>query len=136
MAEPKTRPTGASVAEFIANVPNEEMRKDSKKLIALMRKHTKSKAQMWGPSIIGFGTCKIKYADGSQLDWPVMGFSPRKAAISLYLMCSLAKLAKHLEKLGKHKHGKSCIYIKRLSDVDLKVLESMIELTARKTTGA
>ncbi len=136
MAEPKTRPTGASVEDFIANVPNEEMRKDSKKLIALMRRHTKAKPQMWGPSIIGFGTCKIKYANGSQLDWPVMGFSPRKPAISLYLMCSLDKLAKHLEILGKHKHGKSCIYIKRLVDIDLKVLESMIELTARKTTGA
>ncbi len=78
--------------------------------------------------------CKITYADGGQLDWPVMGFSPRKAAISLYLMCRLDKLAKHLEKLGKHEHGKSCIYIKRLADVDLKVLESMIEFTAKAHT--
>ncbi len=129
MAEPKTRPTKASVTKFLATIADDTMRKDAKKLVTLMQKATAAKPQMWGSAIVGFGTVRLKYASGRELDWPLMGFSPRKQALTLYLP-NFQRLTPFLKRLGKHKTSKSCLYIKSLADVDLKVLEEMITASA------
>jgi Domain of unknown function (DU1801) len=127
MAEPKTRPTDASVADFIAAVPDEARRQDCQALVQLMQKATGSKPVMWGSSIVGFGAYKITNANGSTLDWPLIGFSPRKNDLTLYLMAGVEAQSKLLEQLGKHKTGKSCLYLKRLADVDAAVLGQLID---------
>jgi hypothetical protein len=126
MAEPKTRPTRASVAAFIKRQPDERRRADCLSLVALMEKVTGEKAVMWGPSIIGFGTWRMPYADGSTADWPIAGFSPRKQDLTLYLMGVFERRADLMKKLGKHRTGRVCLYIKRLADVDLKVLKELV----------
>lgn len=126
MAEIKTKPTAVSVDKFIKSVPDKQKREDSYVLIDMMKKITKEEPEMWGPSIIGFGTYHYKYASGHEGDMPLAGFSPRKAAISVYLSCDLPQNTALLKKLGKHKVTKSCLYIKRLSDVDIKVLNDLI----------
>jgi len=130
MAEQKTKPTEVSVDEYIAALDDETKRSDSLTLVKMMRAATKEKPRMWGPSIIGFGSVHYKYASGHEGDTCRMGFSPRKAAISLYITCDAASIAPYLERLGKHKTGVGCIYIKRLSDIDMSVLKGLIELTA------
>lgn len=128
MAELKTKATKASVKEFIAKVPDEQMRKDSKVIIDMMTEATGVAPKMWGPSIIGFGDTKLKNpTTKKELDWFAMGFSPRKTNLVLYLSMSINEQAAALKKLGKHKTGVSCLYIKRLADVDLKVLRGMID---------
>lgn len=126
MAEIKTKPTSVSVDKFIKAVPDEQKREDSYVLIDMMKKITKEEPRMWGPSIIGFGTCHYKYESGHEGDMPLAGFSPRKAAISVYLSCDLPQNTALLKKLGKHKMTVSCLYIKRLSDIDIKVLKELI----------
>lgn len=126
MAEIKTKPTEVSVDKFIKAVPDKQKQEDSYVLIDMMRKMTKDEPKMWGPSIIGFGTYHYKYASGHEGDMAMTGFSPRKDAISIYLMCGLPENKELFKKLGKHKMGKSCLYIKRLSDVDTKVLKQLI----------
>jgi len=126
MAEIKTKPTAVSVDKFIGAVPDEQKREDSYILIDMMKKMTKADPKMWGPSIIGFGTYHYKYASGHEGDMPVTAFSPRKDAISIYIMGSLPQNKELFRKLGKHKMGKSCLYVKRLSDVDIKVLKQLI----------
>ena len=128
MAELKTKKTKESVAAFLAKI-DEASRRDCKTLVALMEGATGAKARMWGPSIIGFGDRRLEYPNGRQLDWFVMGFSPRKAALTLYLPADASKSA-DLAKLGKHTTGKGCLYIKRLSDVDGAVLEKIIRTSA------
>ncbi len=124
--EPKTRPTDASVEDFIDAVQDEKRRADAHRVLEIFKEITKEKPVMWGPSIIGFGSQQLRYASGQELDWPIAAFSPRKATLVLYLMDGFAKYDEHLSKLGKHSTGKSCLYIKRLSDVDEKVLRSLI----------
>lgn len=124
--EPKTRPTDASVEDFIDAVQDEKRRADAHRVLDIFKEITKEKPVMWGPSIIGFGSQQLRYASGQELDWPIAAFSPRKATLVLYLMDGFAKYDEHLSKLGKHSTGKSCLYIKRLSDVDEKVLRSLI----------
>lgn len=126
--EAKTRPTTASVDDFIAALPTEQQRDDSRILSALMSRHTGQPPVLWGPSIIGFGSTHLKYASGHELDWPVIAFSPRKTALTLYLTCDIKQYQALLEKLGKHKTGVGCLYIKRLSDVDDKVLEKLVKV--------
>jgi len=126
MAEIKTKPTAVSLDKFIKAVPDEQKRTDSYILIDMMKKITKADPKMWGPSIIGFGTYHYKYASGHEGDMPVTAFSPRKDAISIYIMGSLPQNKELFRKLGKHKMGKSCLYVKRLSDVDIKVLKQLI----------
>jgi hypothetical protein len=126
MAAPKTRPTKASVAAYIRRLPDERTRADCLTLVALMEKVTGEKAVMWGPSIIGFGTYRLAYADGSEADWPIAGFSPRKQDLTLYLMGVFDRRADLMKKLGKHRTGKVCLYIKRLADVDMKVLKELV----------
>jgi hypothetical protein len=126
MAEPKTRPTRASVAAYIKRLPDERTRADCLTLVSLMEKVTGEKAVMWGPSIIGFGTYRLAYADGSEADWPIAGFSPRKQDLTIYLMGVFDRRADLMKKLGKHRTGKVCLYIKRLADVDMKVLKELV----------
>jgi Domain of unknown function (DU1801) len=134
VAEIKTKPTTSSVKDFIASVPDEQKRKDSLVLVKLMEKATGEKATMWGSSLIGFGNKRYKSpASGREVDWFIIGFSPRKANLSLYLTATLhSHDADTLKKLGKHKTGGGCLYINKLSDVDMKVLEGMITAAARK----
>lgn len=129
--EPKTRPTDASVSAFIANVHDPERRADCEAVCALMEKATKAKPVMWGSSIVGFGSMKLHYASGKKLDWPLVGFSPRKDALTLYIMAGFEDYSSLMERLGKHKTGKSCLYLKRLADVDPKVLKELIEQSVK-----
>lgn len=126
MAEPRTRPTGASVEAFLAAVPDERRRADGRVVLELMRRVTGEAPKMWGPSIIGFGAYRLPYADGSSAEWPVAAFSPRKQDLTLYLLPDFQRRAELMARLGKHRTGKSCLYLKRLSDVDLGVLEELV----------
>jgi hypothetical protein len=121
----KTTETKASVDAFLAKQP-EAVAEDCRSIIKLMRKATGEEPRMWGPSIVGFGTYHYKYDSGREGDFLITGFSPRKAALTLYLKADLAREAERLKKLGKHKVGGGCLYIKKLSDVDLSVLEELV----------
>lgn len=122
----KTKENDASVEAFIARQPG-EIAADCRAIIALMRKATGEAPRMWGASIVGFGRYHYKGASGREGEWMLTGFSPRKANLSLYILTGLDKSAALLKKLGKHSTGKGCLYIKRLADVDVKVLEELIE---------
>lgn len=127
----KTQETNASVDEFLAKVPDEQQRKDSLELIKLMKKATGEKPKLWGTSLIGFGNVRYKSAaTGREVDWFRIGFAPRKANLSLYLTTQLNSKEALLKNLGKHKTGGGCVYIKRLSDVDMKVLTELINTSA------
>ena len=134
MAELKTKKTEASVDDFLSRLPSEETRKDCFEIAKIMKQVTKEEPKMWGPSIIGFGTTHLKYASGRELDWMLIGFSPRKQNLTLYIPGSLDTYADLLEKLGKHKTGGGCLYIKTLKDVDAKVLKELIQRSVK--TGA
>ncbi len=127
MAEQKTKPTSRSVDEFIESVADEGVRDDCRKLTRIMKKITGSAPKMWGPTIIGFGTYHYKYESGHEGDSCLTGFSPRKANTTIYVMPGFTGQTDLQEKLGKHKAGKGCLYIKRLDDVDLNILTKMIE---------
>lgn len=133
VAEIQTKETTASVEDFINTVPDEAKRKDSFHLLKLMEKATKEKPKMWGASLIGFGNKRYKSPNtGREVDWFVIGFSPRKANLSLYLSLDIKQHAEILTKLGKHKTGVGCLYINKLEDIDMKVLEEMINMSAKK----
>jgi hypothetical protein len=127
MAEQKTKPTAQSVEAFLDKVADEQVRDDCHTIIKIMKKVTGSKPRMWGPGIIGFGTYHYKYESGHEGDACLTGFSPRKPAISLYIMGGFSQYESLLKKLGKHKAGKGCLYVKRLEDIDVSVLETLIE---------
>jgi hypothetical protein len=126
MAENKTKPTKVSVAAFIDALTDETRRADAKTLVKLMQSATSEKPKMWGPSIIGFGSYHYKYESGREGDMPLAGFSPRKAATVLYGMIGFTESEALLAKLGKYTAGAGCLYIKKLADVDQKVLESLV----------
>lgn len=127
----KTQPTSSSVAGFIDSIPDEQKRKDSYVILQLMKKATKEKPTLWGSSMIGFGKLRYKSpATGREVDWFKIGFSPRKANLSLHLV-NLERHADALVKLGKYKTGKGCLYINKLADVDLKILETIIRASAK-----
>lgn len=123
----KTVPTTASVADFIATVADEQKRADCHAVVALMQAAAGEPPVMWGSSIVGFGSSAAAYADGSSLPWPVVAFSPRKNDLTLYLMPGFEQAASTLARLGKYKTGKVCLYIKRLRDVDLAVLQELVQ---------
>ena len=128
MAENKTQKTTLSVEDFINSVEHEGKRKDGFEILEMMKTITKEEPRMWGTSIIGFGDVRYKYASGREGDWFKVGFSPRKANISLYLMgCDVSKADEMLGRLGKHKTGKGCLYINKLADIDKEVLKEMIK---------
>jgi hypothetical protein len=122
----KTQATKASVAAFIDAVADPEQRKDAKTIAALMQKHTGEKPAMWGPSIIGFGKYAYKYDSGREGEMCRIGFSPRKGQTVLYIINGYEDAADLMAKLGKFKTGKSCLYVKKLSDVDMTVLEQLV----------
>jgi hypothetical protein len=130
MADNKTKATQLSVAAYIDAVTDEGRRADAKALVKLMQKATGEKPKMWGPSIVGFGSYHYKYESGREGDMPVVGFSPRKPATVLYGLRAADNAEGLLAKLGKHTTGKGCVYIKKLADVDQKVLESLIAKSA------
>ncbi|MDQ3109410.1 MAG: DUF1801 domain-containing protein [Bacteroidota bacterium] len=132
LAMVKTTENESSVEDFINGVADEQKRKDSLVLLKLMQKATKEKPKMWGSSLIGFGKLRYKSASGREVEWFKIGFSPRKANLSLYVMGLDAKVRDaSLKKLGKHKTGGGCIYINKLDDVDMKILEGMINASAK-----
>ncbi len=131
MAELKTKKTNASVADFIDAIEDEQRRDDCKAIIRMMQTATGAEPRMWGSSIIGFGEYKFKYESGRELDWFKIGFSPRKQAITLYLLPGFGEVNQLLKKLGKYKLGKGCLYIKSLDDVDSQVLQEVMNLTVK-----
>lgn len=131
MAELKTRPTDQSVADFLDTVEPESKRGDCWTLVEMMRKVTDAEAVMWGPSIVGFGAYTYVNTTKKPADWPIIGFSPRKTNLTLYITPGFSRYDTLMEKLGKHTTGKSCLYIKTLSDVDLDVLEDLVTQSVR-----
>ena len=126
MAELKTKETAASVSAFIDKIADEGQRKDCLAVIEIMRGVTKEEPKMWGSSIVGFGRRHLKYPSGRELDWMIIGFSPRKSDLTLYLMGGLDSFPDLMKRLGKYKTGKGCLYIKNLEDVDAKVLRKLV----------
>jgi hypothetical protein len=126
MAEPKTKASKASVAAFLAAIPDAERRKDCKAVAKLMREATGEKPVLWGANIVGFGTYRYQYASGGTGDWPVVAFSPRKNDLTLYLMAGFERHADLMAKLGRHRTGKSCLYLKRLADADPAALKELV----------
>lgn len=130
MAELKTKPTTASVTKFLESVENTIRREDGFVLLKLFERITGEKAVMWGSSIVGFGSYHYKSERSTQEgDWPLTGFSPRKANISLYIMAGTKNFSELLAKLGKHKAAVGCLYLNKLADVDMKVLEKLIRVS-------
>jgi hypothetical protein len=134
MSSLKTKPNNDSVSEFLSNIFPEIRKKDGQKLVEIFSEDTNELPMLWGPSIVGFGTYTYSYPSGKTMEWFPVGFSPRKQAISIYLMQSLEELASDLNQLGKHKTGKSCIYINKLTDIDEKILRKMIRETHQLLT--
>ena len=126
MPEPKTKPTKISAARHIAAIADEEQRKDAQTLAALLRRVTKQEPRMWGPTIVGFGSYHYKYASGHEGDSALAGFAVRGSELVLYIAESFEGRDVLLAKLGKHRTGKVCVYMKRLANVDLKVLETLV----------
>lgn len=134
MAELKTTPNDGSVRDFLNALDDDRKREDSFRLLEMMSAITDAPPKLWGPSIIGFGTYRYVYESGRDGDWFQVGFSPRKAALTLYIMSGFSRCGELLERLGKYKTGKSCLYIKRLSDVDEAVLEELIRASVAHVT--
>ncbi|MGD2048926.1 MAG: DUF1801 domain-containing protein [Chloroflexota bacterium] len=130
MTELKTQKNDASVEEFIDSVDNEKKRQDSYAILELMKDVTGEEPAMWGTSIVGFGSYHYKYASGREGDWFLVGFSPRKQNLTLYIMSGFDEYESLLEDLGKYKTGKSCLHINKLEDVDLSTLRELVEKSA------
>jgi hypothetical protein len=127
MAEAKTKKTEASVDDFLAGISPEKKRQDALAICELMKKVTKAKPKMWGTSIVGFGSYHYKYASGHEGEWPLVGFSPRKQNLTVYIVPGFANYDALLSKLGKHKTGKSCLYLNSLEDIHLPTLRELIQ---------
>ena len=126
MATLKTRPSDASVEAFLDSVDNEDRREDARRVIAIMRQATEEPPKMWGSRLVGFGSYHYRYASGHEGDWPLTGLSPGKRNLTVYIMPGFDDYGEMLSRLGKHRTGKSCLYVNRLRDVDLNVLEEII----------
>ncbi len=140
MAELKTRPSSGSVTAFVAAIEDPKKRRDIRKIASMMRRATGARPKLWGTSIVGYGRYRFEYASGRSGDSMLTGYSPRKQAITVYIMPGFGPFSGLMTKLGKYKTGKSCLYIKRLADVDENVLEELIErsvalMRARYETG-
>ena len=133
MSVPKTKPTEVSAESHIAAIANEEQRNDAQTLVALMRRVTKQEPRMWGPSIVGFGSYHYKYASGHEGDSALAAFAVRGSELVVYIAEDLEDRDALLAKLGKHRTGKVCVYIRRLANVDLKVLETLVTRSLAET---
>ncbi len=131
MAELKTKPTKANVSQFLKGIEDEQKRRDAREVLALMKEITGKRPKLWGTSIVGFGTYHYKYQSGREGDWPVTGFSPRKQNLTIYIMPGFSRYPSLMKKLGKYKTGKSCLYLKKLEDVDLKVLRQLVSQSVK-----
>lgn len=127
MAELKTKKTTASVEKFLNQVTDEQRRKDCFRLLEIMKTATRTEPAMWGTTIVGFGRYTYKHSGSNELEWFLTGFSPRKQSLTLYIMPGLERYPELMKKLGKHSTGKSCLYIKKLEDIDLTVLKQLIK---------
>jgi len=134
MTELKTKPTDESVEVYLNSIENNTQREDSFTILKIMKDVTKTKPVMWGSSIIGFGTYKYRYASGHEAEWMKIGFAPRKRNLTLYIMDGFDQYDLLLDKLGKFKTGKACLYINKLEDVDMDVLQEMIERSVDHVT--
>lgn len=131
MAEPKTKKNDASVTAFLNKVKNKQRRDDCFEVLELMKEITMEEPKMWGPSIVGFGSYHFIYASGREGDWMVTGFSPRAKSLTLYIMAGFDRYEELMEKLGKFKTGKSCLYLSKLEDVDKSVLKKLIKASVQ-----
>ena len=131
MAELKTKQTAASVSAFIAAQKDPALRKDCKALVKLMSAVTKAKPKLWGSSIVGFGSYHYRYASGREGEWMLLGFSPRKQALTLYVMGGFEDEQALLQNLGTFKTGKACLYVKRLADLEPKALEKLLRRSVK-----
>ncbi|HET6647641.1 MAG TPA: DUF1801 domain-containing protein [Pyrinomonadaceae bacterium] len=131
MAELKTKPTKASVPGFLNKVADKSRREDCLKVLEIMKDVTGEDPEMWGDSIVGFGRYRYEYESGTKGEWMITGFSPRKGDLTLYLMSGFDGVADLMSRLGKHKTGKSCLYLKKLADVDVKVLRKIVEKSVK-----
>jgi hypothetical protein len=136
MAELKTQVTNASVDKFIKGLKDERVQADCRTIVRMMQKATGAEPKMWGAGIVGFGSYHYKYSSGRQGDWFAAGFSPRKQNLTLYIMHGFDEYPALLKKLGKYTTGKSCLYIKKLADVDLKVLEQIVTKSVKALKAA
>jgi hypothetical protein len=127
MAELKTKLTDASVTDYLNAIENDQVRQDCFTILEIMQDATKAKPQMWGDSIVGFGTYHYVYASGREGDWMLTGFAPRKKNITLYIMSGFEQYEGLLSRLGKFSRSKACLYIKRLSDIDMPVLKELVQ---------
>jgi len=134
-AELKTKVNDASVTDFLNNVEDEQKRKDCLEVARMMEQVTKQQPKMWGTSIVGFGSYHYKGASGREGDWMLIGFSPRKQNITLYIMSGFERYPGLMKKLGKYSTGKSCLYIKRLSDIDVNVLQQLMTESLQTKPG-
>jgi len=125
--ELKTKVNDVSVEGFLDKVEDEKKRNDAFEVLKLMKEVTGEKPKMWGSSIVGFGTYRYKYASGQEGDWMITGFSPRKTSLTLYIMPGFGRYEELMQKLGKYKTGKSCLYINKLTDVDLDILKTLVK---------
>jgi len=132
MAELKTKPNDRSVAGFLKSIPDAQKREDSIALVKLLQEVTRKEPKMWGSSIVGFGSYHYKYASGHEGDSCIVGFSPRKQNLTLYIMPGFGESAELLKKLGKHKTSQACLYIKRLEDVDLPTLKKLVQQSVKR----
>ena len=130
MAELKTKQNTASVTAFLGAVVDRQQRADAKKISAMMRTATESRAKMWGTSIVGFGSYHYKYDSGREGDFMLVGFSPRKSNLTVYIITGFSRYASLMKKLGRFKTGKSCLYLKTLEDVDFEVLTELVTLSS------
>ncbi len=134
MADQKTKPTTQSVDAFLDKIGDEARRTECLALLGLMKRVTKSEPQIWGSGVVGFGNYHYKYASGHEGDCFITGFAPRKGALTLYITAGVERFPKLVSKLGKHKAGKGCLYIKKLDDVNLSVLEDLLSQSVQWTT--
>lgn len=126
MAELKTKETDQSVVDFIEQIDHDRKKKEAYTLLEIFKEVSGEEAKMWGPSIIGFGKYRYVYESGREGEWMLTGFSPRKAKHSLYIMSGFGRFDELMSQLGKHKTGKSCLYVNKLDDIDLEVLKELI----------
>jgi hypothetical protein len=133
---PKTTATDADVDAFLAAIPDDHKRSDSELICRLMAEETGEPPRMWGAGIVGFGSYRLRYADGREADWMALGFSPRKQSLVLYLMDGFEDYDALLARLGKHSTGKACLYVKRAADVDLDVLRELVRRSYAHTAAA
>jgi hypothetical protein len=134
MSENQTRPTGADVEAFLTSVADARRQDDARRMLSLMQEVTGEPPVMWGPSIVGFGSVHYRYASGREGDMPVVSFSPRQQALTLYGVIDPESAAERVQQLGKVTTGKGCLYVKRLDDVELPLLRTMIETAWNERT--